>query len=65
MAMKHLMPDDLATKFHEVLAVILKGVIKGRRTSLATCRCLYVARIELAVLPPYQLNTDGTLYLNQ
>jgi hypothetical protein len=50
--MKHLMPNDmsttLVTKFHEVLAVILKGVIKGLRTGLATCRFLYIASIGSA-----------------
>jgi hypothetical protein len=46
--MKHLMPNDPRTKFHEVLAVILKGVIKGLRTGLATCRFLYIATIGSA-----------------
>jgi hypothetical protein len=32
-------PLTLFTKSHEVLAVSLKGVIKGLRTGLATCRC--------------------------
>jgi hypothetical protein len=35
-------------KFHEVLAVILKGVIEGLRTGLATCRFLYIASIGSA-----------------
>jgi hypothetical protein len=38
----------LVTKFHEVLAVILKGAIKGLRTGLATCRFLYIASIGSA-----------------
>jgi hypothetical protein len=47
--MKHLRcPTTLATKFHEVLAVILKGVIKVLRTGLVTCRCLYIASIGRA-----------------
>jgi hypothetical protein len=41
------MPNDPRTKFHEVLAVILKGVIKGLRTGLATCR-FYIASIGSA-----------------
>jgi hypothetical protein len=41
-------PTTLVTKFHEVLAVILKGVIKGFRTGLATCRFLYIASIGSA-----------------
>jgi hypothetical protein len=35
-------------KFHEVLAVILKGVIEGLRTGLATCRFLYIGSIGSA-----------------
>jgi hypothetical protein len=46
--MKHLVATTLGTKFHQVLAVVLKGVIKGLRTGLATCRCLYIATVGSA-----------------
>jgi hypothetical protein len=61
------MPNDPRTKFHEVLAVILKGVIKGLRTGLATCRFLYIASIGSAPsISLYAINTElFSLYLKK
>jgi hypothetical protein len=46
--MKHLMPIDPRHEISRSTAVILKDVIKGLRTGLATCRFLYIASIGSA-----------------
>jgi hypothetical protein len=53
---------NLVTKFHEVLAVILKGVIKSLRTGLATCRFLYIASIGSA--PSISLYGLSTIFFS-
>jgi hypothetical protein len=63
--MKHLMPNDPRHEISRSTGGHFKGVMKGLRTGLATCRFLYIASIgsapSISLYGPY-LGYYNTFY---